>query len=82
MMEKNRETKPINSDVTFQDAALHCQAQPDLSRFTQTTGDKLVFAAKAINRWNAFVESVDEIERAIRLYEDRVSIQIGGERDE
>lgn len=54
----------------------------NLAQHDHTHLDKVGFAIDAINRWNAFVQSVEQIEGLICKYEKATGLPLGGPRDE
>lgn len=80
--EPARISRDPNGSLTFEQANHFGHTRLDLSSHDRTTLKKIGFAMDAINRWNAFVKSVEQIEGLIQLYEDATSPTLGGERDE
>ncbi len=69
--------------LTFEQASHGMTRQRlDLSRHDETHLEKLGFAIDALNRWNAFVKSVEQIEGLIRRYEESAAPLLGGPRNE
>lgn len=54
----------------------------DLSRHDQAHVEKIAFAIDALNRWTAFVQSVEQIEGLIQRYENSAGPLLGGPRDD
>ncbi|MFA8386643.1 MAG: hypothetical protein ACEPO2_13550 [Pelagibaca sp.] len=55
----------------------------DLTGCRLSDREKFAFAVDAVNRWEAFVESVQRVEALIRLYEEGTTLpQIGGKPHE
>jgi hypothetical protein len=71
-----------NPEIGFKSASHSAYSNLDLSRADQATLEKLGFAIAAINRWNAFVETVGSVEKLMKLYEDSVCAELGGKRNE
>ncbi len=68
--------------LTFEQAGPSMTRQRlDLSRHDQTHLEKLGFAIDALNRWTAFVQSVEQIEGLIQRYENSTCLLLGGPRD-
>ena len=69
--------------LTFEQASHGMTRQRlDLSRHDQTHVEKLGFAIDALNRWTAFVQSVEQIEGLIQRYENSAGPLLGGSRDD
>lgn len=71
-----------NGQISFSQADQGHHARLDLSRHDRTTLDKLGFALDALNRWDAFVRSVEQIEGLICRYEQATLPMLGGAQDE
>lgn len=71
-----------NGQLLFSQAHHHCHARLDLSRHDRATLDKLGFVVDALNRWDAFVRSVEQIEGLICRYEQVTLPILGGAQDE
>ncbi|MGR1581078.1 hypothetical protein ACSSNL_06375 [Thalassobius sp. S69A] len=71
-----------NGQISFSQADQGHHARLDLSRHDLSTLDKLGFAIDALNRWDAFVRSVEQIEGLICRYEQATLPILGGAQDE
>ncbi|UWS03120.1 hypothetical protein K4K94_12500 [Phaeobacter inhibens] len=84
----NRDRKPLkilngpNDILSFEQASHSVHARLDLARHDQSHLEKLGFAIDALNRWNAFVKSVEQIADLIQRYEETTRPLLGGSRDE
>ena len=56
--------------LSFEQASHSNRTRLDLSRHDETHLEKLGFAIDALNRWTAFVQSVEQIEGLIQRYEN------------
>ncbi len=71
-----------NGQLLFSQADQGRHARLDLSQHDRATLGKLGFAIDALNRWDAFVRSVEQIEGLICRY-DQVTVPIlGSAQDE
>ena len=71
-----------NWQISFSQADQGHHARLDLSRHDRATMDKLGFVVDALNRWDAFVRSVDQIEDLICRYEQATFPNLGGAQDD
>lgn len=71
-----------NGQISFSQADQGHHARLDLSQHDRATLDKLGFAIDALNRWDAFVRSVEQIEGLICHYEQAALPILGGAQDE
>ncbi len=69
--------------LTFEQASHGMTRQRlDLTWHDETHLEKVGFAIDALNRWAAFVQSVEQIEGLIQRYENSARPLLGGPRDE
>lgn len=71
-----------NGQISLSQADQGHHARLDLPRHDRATLDKLGFAIDALNRWDAFVRSVEQIEGLICRYEQVTLPTLGGAQDE
>ena len=71
-----------NGQILFAQADHGRHARLDLSQHDRATLDKLGFAIDALNRWDAFVRSVEQIEDLLCRYEQATLPILGGTQDE
>lgn len=71
-----------NGQLLFSQADQGHHARLDLSRHDSTTLEKLGFAIDALNRWDTFERSVEQIEGLICRYEQATLPILGGAQDE
>ncbi|SMR82260.1 hypothetical protein SAMN04488030_2607 [Aliiroseovarius halocynthiae] len=74
--------KAPNGCLTFSRADQAQHARLDLSRHDLATLEKVGFAVDALNRWHAFVQSVEQVESLISRYEQATLPVLGGAQDD